>query len=259
MDYVRLEDVGNGTQVLTWSDPDRLNALTQALAEDFSNVVLTIKKSPPRVIVVTGKGNIFSSGGDNQLMLRNSTVHDPRSRNLLLRNFFAAFLSLLKLKIPIIAAINGEAIGPGLFLACACDYRVADETARMGTTSLKFGRYPVLGATLTLPALVGPGQALELFCGKLIDAPEAHRIGLIEKLAAPGHALEEALITAQQMVQAAPFSLRLLLDRLRPDEAAFAAAIRHETDALTQALGRGDYQEAHQAQLDGRFPKWVPR
>ena len=259
MGYVSLDNVGKGVTVLCWSDPERGNALSQELSEEFSDAVLTLRKAPPRVVIITGAGDTFSTGGDNQLMLRQSDVHDPKSRNLLLRNFFASFLTLLKMQIPIVAAINGDAVGPGLFLACACDIRVSDERARLGATSLRFGRYPVLGATLTLPRLVGPGYALEIMSGRLLEASEAHRIGLVERITPPGRALAEARQVAAHLVEAAPFALQILLQRLRPDEAEFAAAIRHETDALTQCLGRGDYKEAYQAQLEGRPPRWVPQ
>lgn len=258
MAYVTLEELCPGAKVINWSDPERGNALSQELADEFSEAVAKIRRNPPRVVVITGKGATFSTAGDSQLLIRQSDIVDPRQRNLTLRNFYASFLFLLKIKVPIIAAINGDATGPGFFLTCACDYRVADENARLGCSTLRYGRYPVLGATLTLPRLVGPGKALEIFCGEPILAPEARQIGLIERIAPAGKVMDEARKLAIGLIQAAPFPVEILLTRLRPNEEEFAAAIRHETDSLTQCLGRGEYKEALKAREENRQPRWVP-
>src|SRR5262249_56128877 len=114
----------------------------------------------------------------------------------------AALTALEQLPMPVIAALNGVTLGGGAEIALACDIRIMDETARIGFPEVKLGIFPGSGGIFRLPRLVGPAKTYELlYSGELIDAKEAHRIGLVNRLAPAGHALAAAIAFAQTLAR----------------------------------------------------------
>ncbi len=164
---------------LTLNRPERLNAVSAAMHEELSHVFRDIAGEPAiDLLVLTGAGRAFSSGGDAgflQQMYQNEDVIEQVTRQ-----GREIILSLLDLNIPVIAAVNGDAIGLGASIALCCDCVIAADTARFGDPHVRMGLVAGDGGAVIWPRLIGPARAKEyLLTGKLIAAPEAERLGLI--------------------------------------------------------------------------------
>ena len=130
----------NGVATLTLNDPDRLNAMTVEMGEDFQDAVAALKQVPAlRAVVLTGAGRAFSAGGDLD-WLAERHADTPSNNATIMRAFYARFLTIRSLEVPTLAALNGAAIGAGLAVACACDMRFAAPDAKLGITFV--GREP---------------------------------------------------------------------------------------------------------------------
>jgi enoyl-CoA hydratase len=150
-------------------------------------------------VVLVALGPEFNEGWNQTSEMRESSVLDPIAR----------------LKQPVIAAIRGDAVGIGLELALACDIRIGTENARFGLTQLQEGRIPSNGGTQRLPRLVGQGKALQMvLTGELIDAAEAYRIGLINRVVAPELLMSTASGMAQEMAAKSPLALSYVKEAL---------------------------------------------
>ena len=147
--------------ILTLNDPARLNALTFDMGAALQHAIDTIDYSKTNAVVVTGAGKAFSAGGD--LAFLNRRAEDSGSSNaVVMRRFYQAYLRIRELPVPVLAAINGPAIGAGLCFALAADMRVAGKSAKLGVTFVGLGLHPGMGATHFLPRLVGAQIASRL-------------------------------------------------------------------------------------------------
>jgi enoyl-CoA hydratase len=164
-------------------------------------------------IVVTGAGSkAFCAGSDVSEFT--SVLADVVPRKLAREN--AAFTGLEQLPMPVIAALNGVTLGGGAEIALACDIRIMDEIARIGFPEVKLGVFPGSGGVFRLPRLIGPARAYELlYTGDLIDATEAHRIGLVNRLAPAGKTLSHALTFAESIAQRPALALSLIRAAVR--------------------------------------------
>jgi enoyl-CoA hydratase/carnithine racemase len=194
IDY-RLQS--RGVAVLTLDNPP-LNLTTLVTLDKLLSACRDIARDEQvRTVVVTGSGSkAFCAGSDigEFVHVRDDVV----SRKLARENI--AFTALEQLPMPVIAALNGVALGGGAEIALACDIRIMDETARIGFPEVKLGIFPGSGGIFRLPRLVGPAKAYELlYTGELIDAHEAHRIGLVNRLAPAGQALSAAVALAESL------------------------------------------------------------
>jgi enoyl-CoA hydratase len=162
---------------------------------------------------------------------------------------------------PVIAAVHGFCLGGGCELAVSCDLRVADTTARFGQLEVRLGLIPGGGGTQRLTRLVGPGQALRLgLTGDMIDAPEAHRIGLVEVLAEEGAHLETALGLARRMARWSPVALRLVKDAVRQAaEQPLQDGLDYEKERFLEAFGSQDGREGVAAFVEKRNPTFKGR
>jgi enoyl-CoA hydratase len=210
IDY-RLQDGGVG--VLTLDNPP-LNLTTLATLDKLLAACRDIAADERlRVLVVTGSGSkAFCAGSDISEFPH--VREDVVSRKLAREN--TAFTALEQLPMPVIAALNGVALGGGAEIALACDIRIMDETARIGFPEVKLGIFPGSGGIFRLPRLVGPAKAYELlYSGELIDAQEAHRIGLVNRLAPAGHALSAAIAFAEMLARRPALALSLIRAAVR--------------------------------------------
>jgi len=177
---VVVERREGGIALVKLNRPSSLNAMTVRMGEQFLSAMQSLSADPSlRVVVLTGEGTAFSAGGDLDFLLArcDSAAYD-NSREM--RGFYARFLSLLQLPVPIIAAIHGPAIGAGACVAAACDLRVAAKTTDIGFTFSKLGLHPGMGATHTLPRLVGMQHAARLLLtGDIIKGEKAAQMGLV--------------------------------------------------------------------------------
>ena len=154
---VQFEVLPGKIGVITLADQARLNALTEPMGDAFSRLVDSIQANRQGVaaIVLRGEGRAFSAGGDLDF-LRARRADSPESNVTMMLAFYRRFLAVRRLPVPVVAAINGPAIGAGLCLALACDVRVAAASAQLGVTFTKLGLHPGMGATHFLPRIVGP-------------------------------------------------------------------------------------------------------
>jgi enoyl-CoA hydratase len=198
----------HGVVVLTLDNPP-LNLTTLVTVDKLLSACRDIGADErARVVVVTGSGErAFCAGSDISEFAQ--VREDVVSRKLAREN--AAFTALEQLPMPVIAAMNGVALGGGAEIALACDIRIMDETARIGFPEVKLGIFPGSGGIFRLPRLVGPAKAYELlYTGEPIDADEAHRIGLVNRLAPAGHALSAAVDLAETLADRPALALTLI-------------------------------------------------
>ena len=190
MDYrfLKVSDGPEGVVRLTISSPATLNALNSAILSELDSLVESLPATT-RALVITGEGKAFVAGADISEM-----AHLSEAEGLDFgRRGAAVFKKIEDLPFPVIAAINGFALGGGCELAMACDIRIASAKAKFGQPEVGLGIIPGFSGTYRLPKLVGQGMAKELiYTGKMIDAAEALRIGLVNSVVEP-EALEGAV------------------------------------------------------------------
>jgi enoyl-CoA hydratase len=201
--YEKKDNIG----VLTVNRPDKLNALSTELTEELLQFLVEVEKDDDlRVLVITGAGDkAFVAGADiKELVERDAVMGRDISR---FRQ--ALFARIENLPIPVIAAVNGYALGGGLELALACNIRIASEKAQFGAPEVKLGIIPGDGGTQRLPRLVGLGRAMELvLTGDFIDALEAHRIGLVNKVVPHEELLENVMALAKKIASRPPLAVK---------------------------------------------------
>lgn len=199
-----------GIGILTLNRPERLNAITyKMITFEFPRLFDELQKDDDlRVLIITGAGKAFSAGGD-VADLTLFTQSDPNlTRGERLRAIGGFALSLYNLEKPTIAAINGVAATSGLAIAMLCDIRIASEEARFGIGFVSRGLIPDCGATFSMPRLVGAGRSFQLmYTGDLIDAKEAERIGLVDKVVPRDEVMDEANALAKKLAKAPPLAL----------------------------------------------------
>jgi enoyl-CoA hydratase len=251
---VRVERDGD-VATLTFCDSERLNAMTRPMGEAFAEKVVEVSREDGlRAVVLTGEGCAFSEGSDLEFIrgMAEAGVADPggptrRSNRDAMRAFYGLFLAVRDLPCPSVAAINGPAIGAGLCVALACDLRVVAREARLGLNFSRLGIHPGMGATWTLPRLVGPAHAADLLLtGRILDGQEAERIGLVNRCVERDAVLEHATALAREVAAAAPAAVqgtRAALARSSgaslDDQLAFEAARQaecYETHDLLEGL-----------------------
>jgi len=248
---------------LTLNRPERLNALGDTLREELYDAVVRASDDPEvRVIVITGAGRGFCAGGD--MKAAHEAQEGGRERVLLdrvapIRD--KVVLAMRDSPKPIIAAVNGPAVGAGMNLALACDMRLASTTARFGQTFVKRGLHVDWGGTYLLPRLVGMAKACELiFTGEMISAAEAHRLGLLNQLVAPEQLMPATYELAQKIAAGPPIAIRLAKRALyHNQDADLRAALEFETFAQNVCRDTEDAREGIRAFVDKRPPRFQGR
>jgi enoyl-CoA hydratase/carnithine racemase len=254
--HLRLEQPADGVALLTLDNPDVRNAMSEEMTESWVLAMDQLAADPNlRVVVVTGAGSAFCSGGNTSWIAGepDATVDRLRSRML---PFYRAWLSIRRLEVPTIAALNGPAIGAGLCLALACDLRYAATTSRMGVPFVRLGMHAGMGGTHLLPEVVGQAHARDLLLtGRLVDAEEALRMGLVSRVIDGESFLAEVLDTARQIAATAPIASRLtklaLVDGGHRD---LESGLQWEAMAQPITLATEDLQEGIRASSEKRQP-----
>ncbi len=254
--------IDRGVVTITLDRPDRLNALTfeiyRELAETFEDLD---RHAEVRAVVLTGRGRGFCSGGDQDDIIRNLLGQDTPALLAFTRATGRLIAAIRRCRRPVIAAVNGVAVGAGAVIAVACDLRIAAATARFGFVFPKVGLCGAdMGATYLLPRLVGLGRASELlFFGELVDAEAALAMGLVNRVVADG---ETALALAQAWaakLAAGPAFAHAMTKQMLESEARMNLAEAIEAEAQAQALcmQHPDFGEAHAAFKARRSPRFV--
>jgi len=261
-DFIQFETRGH-VAVLTLTRPDKLNAMPELTdGEAFAAVCDRIGGDQGiRCAVITGAGRAFSAGGDvkamqarAELFAGGATAIRERYRRIVHRVVRAVY----ELPVPLVAAVNGPAVGLGCDLAGLADIRLASDRARFGVPFLKLGIIPGDGGAWLLPRTIGYARAAELlFTGELIDAETAAAWGLVNRVVAHDRLMDEALELAGRIAAQPPHALRLAKTLLRQGrESSYEAVL--EMSAAMQAIAHltDDHMEGVTAHIEKRRPEF---
>lgn len=254
--HLRLDRPAPGVARLTLDNPGQRNAMSAEMTASWERAVEALRGDPEvRVVVVTGEGPAFSSGGDTSWLASEPGASVDRLRTRMVA-FYRAWLAIRSLEVPTIAALNGAAIGAGLCVALACDLRHAAAGARLGVPFTRLGLHPGMAATHLLPEVVGPAAARDLLLtGRLVSAEEALALGLVSRVVEPAVLEESVLETARQVAGAAPIATRLTkLALLRGGHADLESGLQWEAMAQPITLATADLQEGIAAVQEKRAP-----
>ncbi|MDQ7096530.1 enoyl-CoA hydratase-related protein [Desulfosporosinus sp. PR] len=261
MDYqFILYEKSEGIATITINRPELRNALTQALMAELGEAIDQADLDEEvKVLILTGAGDrSFVAGADiNEVGARNTLSElGPNSR---LRR--AVLSGLEHLSKPSIAAVNGYALGGGCELALACTLRIAADSARFGQPEINLGIIPGLGGTQRLARLIGKGRTMEMvLLGELIDAQEAFRIGLVNRVVPVAHLLEEARALAKKLAAKPPLALRAAKDAVDyGTDMSLETALEFENRLFAIVSGSADKAEGVAAFLEKRKPEWRGR
>ena len=249
---ILLEQPEAGIYVLTVNRPKALNALNAATLDEIAVAVATVAKdAATRVLLVTGSGEkAFVAGADISEM-KDATVEEGRAFSEKGMNVMHA---LEALPVPVIALVNGYALGGGCELALACDWIVAAENAVFGQPEVNLGIPPGFGGTQRLPRRIGPARALELLTtARQIDAVEAVAIGLANQVCPRPDLKARGLDAARTIARKGPIAVRLVKQAVqRGGNLDLFAACALESDLFAQAFGTQDRKEGMSAFLEKR-------
>jgi enoyl-CoA hydratase/carnithine racemase len=247
---------------LTMNQPEQRNPLTgnTAVPEFLAAIERIEADDSVRCVILTANGPSFSAGGDLREMKRQAapevTAMDIRGEYR--RGIQRLPLALFNLEVPVIAAINGHALGAGLDLACMCDLRIASETAKFAESFVKIGIIPGDGGAWLLPRIIGLSRASELaFTGDIIDARQALEWNLVSRVVPPDQLMDAARELASRITANASHALRLTKRLIREGMHSRLDTVL-EMSAVLQAVSHktADHSEAVNAFLEKRPPKF---
>lgn len=252
-----LYELSNGIATVTLNRPDALNAINMDMRVDFTALAEELYfNDAVRVVIFTGAGRAFSSGGDIAHFEKGWLTPTFRAHSRRLIKFFDDLEALEK---PVIAAINGAATGGGLELALACDIRFAAEEAALGFRENYIGLIPGIGGCARFARLIGVAKAKELiFAGTMIPAKEASEIGLVNRVVPGDKLMDEAREYAQMLLKRAPQSLGMAKKILNN-----VANIDQTTGIMMEGLAQSillrteDHQEGLRAFREKRKPQFT--
>jgi enoyl-CoA hydratase/carnithine racemase len=259
--HLRLERPSEGVVLLTLDNPDMRNAMSDEMTASWVAAIDEVAADPSvRAVVVTGEGSAFCSGGNTSWIASEPDASVDRLRSRMMP-FYRAWLSIRRLEVPTIAAVNGAAIGAGLCLALACDIRYAAAGAKLGLPFNKLGMHAGMAGTWLLPNVVGPAHARDLLLtGRVVEADEALRLGLVSRVVDRDGFLDEVLETAAGIAATAPIASRLSKIALADGgHADFESALQWEALAQPMTLATADLQEGIAAAREKRAPEFRGR
>lgn len=236
---------------ITIHRPDALNALNAAVMQDLAQVLDEAERDAEVAgVILTGAGpKSFVAGAD----IKQFTSLDGQSGYRFALEGQAVFNRIEGLSKPVIAAVNGFALGGGCELALACHLRIASETASFGQPEVNLGIIPGYGGTQRLPRIVGLGIALELILtGERIDARRAYEIGLVNRVVPADALLDEARRMVQTIGSKGPLAIRYALEAIRAAQLPLAEGLRHEAALFGHACATDDFKEGVDAFLNRR-------
>ena len=259
--HLRLDRPARGVARLTLDNPEMRNAMSEEMTSSWVRAIddLAADRSV-RAVLVTGAGSAFCSGGNTSWISSepDATVDHLRERMM---PFYRAWLSIRRLEVPTIAAVNGHAIGAGLCLALACDLRFAASGAKLGVPFVKLGMHAGMAGSYLLPNVVGEAHARDLLLtGRVVEAEEALRIGLVSRVIGSEDFADETLAIAADVATNAPIPTRLTKLALADGgHADFESALQWEALAQPVTLATADLLEGIAASREKRPPVFQGR
>lgn len=254
-----LYDVQDGIARVTINRPDKLNALNATVIAELADAVGHIESDDAvRGVILTGAGSKAFVAGADIGELGTQGPMEAKARALAGQR---AMRRLERCGKPVLAAVNGFALGGGCELAMACHLRVASESARFGQPEVKLGLGPGYGGTVRLPRLVGRGRALELLLtGAMIDAQEAYRIGLVNRVVPADRLLAETEALARTILEQAPLAVQLVLEAVEAGlDLTVDEALLLEANHFGLLSSTADMREGTAAFLAKRKPRFEGR
>jgi len=249
-DFVLVEKRPSAVAVLTLNRPKALNALCDPLMKQLVEKLQEIDADESiRAAVVTGTGKAFAAGADIKEMNSRAGYSDVRNCNML-----AHWSGVSDIRKPVIAAVNGFALGGGCELAMSCDIIIASAEAKFGQPEIKLGTIPGVGGTQRLIRAVGKSRAMEwILTGDMISAEEAERAGLVSRVVPAGQALEEAVKVAEKIAAFSTPVVQLAKECVNTaEETSLAEGLRFERNLFHATWGLEDRREGFAAFVEKR-------
>ena len=251
-----IYNVEDGIGIITMNRPESMNAINDEFMRELGQVIGLIEADEKvGAVIVTGGGKFFAAGADIKYIMGIST---PLEAHQFVSDVHSLFSRLENLEKPTIAAVGGLALGGGCELALACDIRLAAENAIFGLPEIKIGVLPGGGGTQRLPRLIGAGRAKEmLYSGDPIDAGEAYRIGLANKVVKTEALMDEAKKMAKRLGQRPAFALKMIKTSVNKGMSMdLQSGLAHEARCFEILFSTEDQKEGMTAFVEKRKPNF---
>lgn len=251
--------IDRGIAEITLNRPERLNALTFDVYKELASTFVSLEIPEVRAIVITGKGRGFCSGGDVEGIIAQLFERGAEGLLEFTRVTGRLIQNIVEVRRPVIAAVNGVAVGAGAVIAAACDLRIASEGARFGYIFPRVGLSGAdMGASYLLPKIVGRGRAAELlFFGDVIDASAALSYGLVNRVVPESDVLPLARAWAAKLAAGPAFAHAMTKQMIESETGmSLSEAIEAEAQAQALCMAHGDFREAYEASKAKRKPKF---
>ncbi len=248
----------DGISYLTLNRPEVFNAINDTMMRELEEKLLEIDRDDSvRVVIITGAGKAFQSGADISILNKMSVQEIYRWNEIVVKNCDR----LEKIRQPVIAAINGYALGGGLELALSCNIRIAADSAKVGLPEVSIGIIPGAGGTQRLPRLIGKGLASEvILTGEILPAQKALKMGIVNKVVPDDKLMEEAENLAGKIVKNAPFSIEMAKNAIEVGfDLPLEAAVQYAQKNLIACFSTEDMKEGTKAFLEKRKPSFKGR
>ena len=242
--------------ILTLNRPQALNALNQQLLGELKDLLKDVTKDGLlRCLVITGEGKSFVAGAD----IKEMENHSPDQAQEMAKNGQALFDCIERLDVPVIAAVNGFALGGGLELALACDFIVASSKAKFGLPEVSLGLIPGYGGTQRLSRYVGKSIArLVALTGEIFSAQQMYEWGLVGKVCEPEDLLTEVQKIAQTIASRSPFALNLVKQAINQGyDREQSSGLALEAELFAQTFTSNDHNEGIKAFIEKRRPEFT--
>lgn len=257
-EHVLFDVDDDGLAVVTIARPDKLNALDHATMDEIEEAMAQVEPDDAvRAVIITGAGGKSFVAGADIAQFKGLSATEGHRFALRGQSVFNRIETLGK---PVIAAVNGFALGGGCELALACHLRTASEGASFGQPELNLGIIPGYGGTQRLPRIVGRGIATEMILtGERISAQRAYDVGLVNRIFPSDSLIEDTKTFAAEITSKAPLALAMALDALHSSDLPLHEGLRYEATLFAQCCASEDFKEGVDAFLERRSPDFKAR